>query len=45
MVKNPHIDHWHEALDQLLDDYDINTPLRVDGFASNSDLLEFVAPH
>ena len=32
MVKNPHIDHWHEALDQLLDDYDINTPLRVAHF-------------
>jgi putative chitinase len=28
MVKNPHIDHWHEALDQLLDDYGIDTPLR-----------------
>jgi putative chitinase len=32
MVKNPHIDHWHEALDQLLPDYDINTPLRVAHF-------------
>ena len=32
MVKNPHIDHWHEALDQLLDDYEINTPLRVAHF-------------
>ena len=34
MVKNPHIDHWHEALDQLLDDYDINTPLRVAHFVA-----------
>jgi putative chitinase len=34
MVKNPHIDHWHEALDQLLDDYDITTPLRVAHFVA-----------
>jgi putative chitinase len=34
MVKNPHIDHWHEALDQLLNDYDINTPLRVAHFVA-----------
>ena len=34
MVKNPHIDHWHEALDQLLDDYDIDTPLRVAHFVA-----------
>ena len=34
MVKNPHIDHWHEALDQLLDDYEINTPLRVAHFVA-----------
>jgi putative chitinase len=32
MVKNPHIDHWYAALEQLLDDYDINTPLRVAHF-------------
>ena len=32
MVKNPYIDHWYEALKQLLDDYDINTPLRVAHF-------------
>jgi putative chitinase len=32
MVKNPYIDHWHNALDQLLDDYEINTPLRVAHF-------------
>ena len=34
MVKNPHVDHWHEALDQLLDDYEINTPLRVAHFVA-----------
>ena len=34
MVKNPHIDHWHEALEQLLDDYDIDTPLRVAHFVA-----------
>jgi len=34
MVKNPHIGHWHEALDQLLDDYEINTPLRVAHFVA-----------
>ena len=32
MVKNPYIDQWYEALDQLLDDYEINTPLRVAHF-------------
>jgi len=32
MVKNPHIGHWYSALEQLLDDYDINTPLRVAHF-------------
>ena len=34
MIKNPHVDHWHEALDQLLDDYDITTPLRVAHFVA-----------
>ena len=34
MVKNPHIDHWYEALEQLLDDYEINTPLRVAHFVA-----------
>jgi len=32
MVKNPYIDHWYEAIDQLLPDYDINTPQRVAAF-------------
>jgi len=32
MVKNPHIEHWYEAIDQLLPEYDINTPARVAAF-------------
>ena len=32
MVRNPHIDHWHEAIDQLLPEYDITTPARVAAF-------------
>jgi putative chitinase len=32
MVKNPYINHWYEAIDQLLPDYDINTPARVSAF-------------
>ena len=32
MVKNPYIDHWYEALEQLLDDYEIKTPQRVAAF-------------
>lgn len=31
---NPHIDHWYEALDQLLEDYGINTPQRVAHFVA-----------
>ena len=34
MVRNPHIDHWHEAIDQLLPDYEINTPARVAAFVA-----------
>jgi putative chitinase len=34
MVKNPYIDHWYEVLEQLLDGYDINTPLRVAHFVA-----------
>jgi putative chitinase len=34
MVKNPYIEHWHEALDQLLPDYGINTPQRVAAFVA-----------
>ena len=34
MIKNPYVDHWHEALDQLLPDYDITTPARVAAFVA-----------
>jgi len=29
---NPYINHWYEALEQLLPDYDINTPQRAAAF-------------
>jgi len=29
---NPHIEHWHEALCEILPDYDIDTPERVAAF-------------
>lgn len=32
MVKNRYIDYWYEALQQLLPQYDINTPMRVAHF-------------
>jgi len=32
MVKNKHLDHWYSAFEQLLPDYDINTPHRVAHF-------------
>jgi putative chitinase len=31
---NPHIDHWHHAMEQCLPDYDINTPARVAAFVA-----------
>ena len=34
MVKNPHIEHWYDAIDQLLPEYDINTPARVAAFVA-----------
>ena len=36
MVKNPHIDHWHEALSKILPDYDIDTPQRVAAFLAQT---------
>ena len=36
MVKNKHAEHWHEVLEQLLPDYDINTPLRVAHFIAQT---------
>jgi putative chitinase len=29
---NPHIEHWHEALCEILPDYDIDTPQRLAAF-------------
>jgi putative chitinase len=29
---NPHIEHWHEALCEILPDYDIDTPQRIAAF-------------
>jgi putative chitinase len=29
---NPYIEHWHEALCEVLPDYDINTPQRIAAF-------------
>jgi putative chitinase len=34
MVKNPHIQHWYEALAQLLPDYGIDTPQRIAAFVA-----------
>lgn len=31
---NPYADHWHEALEILLPDYDINTPQRIAAFVA-----------
>ena len=35
-VKNPHAAHWYDALQQLLPDYDINTPLRIAHFIAQT---------
>ena len=32
LPKNPYVEHWHEALKQLLPDYEINTPQRIAAF-------------
>ena len=32
LPKNPYIDHWHNALAQLLPDYEINTAQRIAAF-------------
>ena len=34
LPKNPYVDYWHEALAQLLPDYDINTPERIAAFVA-----------
>lgn len=32
LPKNPYVEHWHHALEQLFPDYDINTPKRIAAF-------------
>ena len=32
LPKNPYVEHWHNALSQLLPDYEINTPARIAAF-------------
>ncbi len=32
LPKNPYVEHWHHALEQLFPDYDINTPKRMASF-------------
>jgi putative chitinase len=32
LPKNPYLDHWYDALSQLLPDYEINTPQRIAAF-------------
>jgi len=32
LPKNPYVDHWYNALSQLLPDYEINTPNRIASF-------------
>lgn len=32
LPKNPYVDNWHQALSQLLPDYDIDTPERIAAF-------------
>jgi putative chitinase len=34
LPKNPYIDNWHNALSQLLPDYDINTSKRIAAFVA-----------
>lgn len=32
LPKNPYVEHWHHALEQLFPDYEINTPRRMAAF-------------
>lgn len=32
LPNNKHVEHWHEALEQLLPEYEINTPQRIAAF-------------
>ena len=34
LPKNPYVGHWHQALSQLLPDYEINTAQRIAAFVA-----------
>ncbi len=34
LPKNPYVEHWHQALSQLLPDYEINTPQRIAAYVA-----------
>ena len=34
LPKNPYVQHWHHALEQLLPEYEINTPQRIAAFVA-----------
>ena len=34
LPKNPYVEHWHQALSQLLPDYEINTAQRIAAFVA-----------
>ena len=34
LPKNPYVTYWHDALTQLLPDYEINTPQRIAAFVA-----------
>jgi len=34
LPKNPYVQHWHSALDQLLPEYEIDTPQRIAAFVA-----------
>lgn len=36
LPKNPYVEHWHHALEQLFPDYDINTPKRMAAFIAQT---------
>ena len=43
LPKNPYVEHWHQALSQLLPDYEINTPQRTAGFTALKENLNYKA--
>ena len=45
LPKNPYIDYWHNALSQLLPDYEINTSQRIAAFEDESGLRAGVQFH